>query len=121
TYMVGLNEQAGWRNGSLAGPPPTQEQMLRVLSSLTELRIRGEYSTTPDTGGLDNVILLAPSTNNAAILVLRGIGPQQLVAEWPASASGFRLQTANILSRADWTDVRSTPVIINGLTRLPPP
>jgi len=32
---------------------------MTVLSSLTDLLIRGEYINGPDTGGLDNVILNA--------------------------------------------------------------
>jgi hypothetical protein len=56
SYSIPLNETAGWLlEGS--GEAPTQDQMQRLLSALTGLRIRGEYRNGPDTGGLDNVVL----------------------------------------------------------------
>ena len=55
SYSVPLNE-AGWRN-TANNQPATQAQMLQVLSSLTALRIRGEYRSGADTGCLDNVAL----------------------------------------------------------------
>jgi hypothetical protein len=56
-YSVPLNESAGWMKTSLGGPAPTHEEMLAVLGSLTELRIRGEYDKLYDEGCLDNVVL----------------------------------------------------------------
>jgi len=114
-YKVALNELAGWRKGSLSGLPPTQAEMLSVLAGLTEVRIRGAYSALHATGGLDNVTLLAPLNSSAVILVLRRITGQQLMLEWPVTATGFRLQSARTLSSTGWADVSSTPAIINGL------
>lgn len=58
-FSVRLSASAGWRwNWNQV---PTSEQMQRVLSSPTRLDIRGEFRTGDDTGGLDNVRLLAPS------------------------------------------------------------
>jgi len=54
-YSVPLSE-TGWTN---VGMPVTQQVMMTVLSSLTDLLIRGEYINGPDTGGLDNVTLNA--------------------------------------------------------------
>lgn len=56
-YSILLNESAGWRVGNLAGAAPSALQMQTVLSSLTDLRIRGEFRTGADTGSLDNVFL----------------------------------------------------------------
>ncbi|MGH7598664.1 MAG: laminin B domain-containing protein [bacterium] len=59
SYSVSLIETAGWTKTTLTGPPPTQAEMLSVLSSLTKLQIRGEYSssTSGDRTDLDNVVL----------------------------------------------------------------
>jgi alkaline phosphatase D len=57
SYTALLSEFGGWKVGSLAGPAATQFQFQTVLSSLTRLRIRGEFITGPDNGDLDNVVL----------------------------------------------------------------
>ncbi len=56
-FEVLLREDAGWRLNSLNGPVPTGAEFRAVLANLTALRIRGEYFTGPDFGGLDNVVL----------------------------------------------------------------
>lgn len=67
-YSIGLTE-AGWKvSGSNAAV--TQAQMISVLSSVTAMRIRGEYRTGADTGGLDNVVLYAvPEPGCISVLV----------------------------------------------------
>lgn len=57
SYAITLTENGGWRKGTLNGPPPTKEEFLAVLSSLSMLRIRGEFIDGGDTSGLDNVVL----------------------------------------------------------------
>ncbi len=57
SFAVPIHESAGWRKDEVAGPAPTHQEMLNVLSSLTDLRIRGEYRVGPDSGCLDNVVL----------------------------------------------------------------
>jgi hypothetical protein len=115
SYKVLLDETAGWTKDSLSGPRPSQEEMLRALASLSDIRIRGEYSTAQDTGGLDNVSLLASPSNRGAVLVLRQISGRQFQLEWPVTATGFRLQTAASLSAPNWVDVTSAPTPINGM------
>ncbi len=56
-YEVPLREDAGWRLNSITGPVPTEAQFRKVLSTLSGLRIRGEYRALDDFGGLDNVVL----------------------------------------------------------------
>ncbi|MGB0384154.1 MAG: Ig-like domain-containing protein [Ardenticatenaceae bacterium] len=58
SYTVPLDETAGWKKDTLNGSAATQAEMLAVLSSLTTLRIRGEYAGGADTGDLDNVVLV---------------------------------------------------------------
>ena len=89
--------------------------MLRVLASLTDLRIRGEYTTLIDTDGLDNVMLLSPGTAVGAILKFRRLAQQQFTIEWPVAATGFRLQTANALLPSRWADTTILPTVVNGI------
>ncbi len=56
-FEVLLREDAGWRLNQLNGPAPTRDEFQSVLTNVTALRIRGEYRTGPDWGGLDNVWL----------------------------------------------------------------
>lgn len=57
-YTVKLDATNPWKintitNATLATP----EEILAVLSDITSLKIRGEYISGSDTGGLDNVLL----------------------------------------------------------------
>jgi len=52
-YAVVLDESGGW---VVSGRAPTREEMLQVLGSLEQLRIRGEFRSGADTGCLDEVL-----------------------------------------------------------------
>jgi hypothetical protein len=121
SYKVALTELAGWKKGSLSGPQPTQAEMLRALASLSDIRIRGQYSAVREIGGLDNVMLLAPPTNNAVLLTVRPISGQQFLLEWPGTGIGFQLQSATSLSAPNWADLTSPPGLSNGLNSLAVP
>ena len=69
SYIVPLVE-TNWINNA-TGLPPTQAQMLTVLSSLTTLRIMGEYSSDAgDSGYLDNVMLTTGTTTTTITIVV---------------------------------------------------
>jgi hypothetical protein len=70
SYSVLLTETSGWKVGSLSGSIPSQSQFSDVLSDITDIKIRGEYVSGPDTGGLDNVTVVP----ELASLVFIGIG-----------------------------------------------
>ncbi|MBP6964503.1 MAG: metallophosphoesterase [Armatimonadetes bacterium] len=55
-YTLPLNEYAGWVKAS-TGLAPTSGEFMAVLSSLTSLRIRGEYRSGADKAWLDNVAM----------------------------------------------------------------
>lgn len=55
-YDVPLIETAGWRLNNNNGPPATAAQMRAALADVVGLRIRGEYRSQDDFGGLDNVV-----------------------------------------------------------------
>jgi len=78
TYNIPLTE-SGWKNLS-NNQAATQSQFASVLSSLTQLRIRGEFITGPDNGDLDNVVLngavpfQVPEPGSLALLALGWLG-----------------------------------------------
>ncbi|WP_245565159.1 laminin B domain-containing protein [Spirosoma spitsbergense] len=51
-YSVKLDETAGWKKGKVKA---TKAELQQVLQNLTSLKIRGEFRSGPDRGGLDNV------------------------------------------------------------------
>ncbi|GAB3034345.1 laminin B domain-containing protein [Spirosoma pulveris] len=55
SYRIPLNEFSGWE---INHKKATKADIERVLSNLTEVRIRGEFKAREDTGGLDNVSIL---------------------------------------------------------------
>jgi hypothetical protein len=55
-YTVPLKAGPGWSKQS-DGTKPTRAEMREVLSTLEDLRIKGEYSYLRDTGSLDSVYL----------------------------------------------------------------
>lgn len=68
----------GWKVGTLSGANATDLQMQQVLAALTQLRIRAEYQTGPDTGLLDNVSMVPEPAAGAmlglGLLVLLAFG-----------------------------------------------
>jgi hypothetical protein len=69
TYGVTLTESVEWLN-SETDQPATQQELQDVLSNLTALRIRGEYSNlvSGDISGLDNVLLTDGSPRNSFVV-----------------------------------------------------
>ena len=58
SYSVTLDMSTLWKiDNIITGEIATSEQILAVLSNIISLKIRGEYVSGSDTGGLDNVIL----------------------------------------------------------------
>jgi len=56
-YDILLREDAGWRLNDLTGPVPTEAEFRAALANVTAFRIRGEYRSQADYGGLDNVVI----------------------------------------------------------------
>lgn len=55
-YEMPLRENAGWRLDDANGPTMDEAQFRFILSGITSIRIKGEYRSSADFGGLDNVI-----------------------------------------------------------------
>ena len=80
-YSVALDSSADWFVGNTAA---VQTEIATVLGSLTRLRIRGEYISGPDTGGLDNVSLTVVPLPASGLLM----GAALLVPLWRGRRSG---------------------------------
>ncbi len=57
SFSVTLSPDAGWKKTDVNGQAASREDLIKVLSELTDLKIRGEYITGPDIGSIDNVCL----------------------------------------------------------------
>ena len=76
SYKIPLSTAAGWYRLNMTDgwyhqkrsncAPASEDDLRRVLSNLTDLRIRGEYFGGSDSGRLDNV-RLAPPENDAVL------------------------------------------------------
>lgn len=71
-YSVRFNTTNLWKINNLFGEPATDAQILSVLSNISSLKIRGEYVSGSDTGGIDNVIL------QTGILAVNSFDPSTL-------------------------------------------
>lgn len=61
-YAIVIDEESVWLNGNYnSNDKATKSDIEAVLANITGLRIRGEYETGPDTGGMDNfeIVLLS--------------------------------------------------------------
>jgi hypothetical protein len=63
SYSVLLNDLSGWHVSTLAGPLATQAQIQTTLANISDLSIRAEYQTGPDTDSLDNVFLFSRASS----------------------------------------------------------
>jgi Laminin B (Domain IV) len=65
-FEVPLRESAGWRVGTLPGPPPTKEEFEQVLADVTTLKIRSEFRSGADTDDFDSVAIEGPECPSIA-------------------------------------------------------
>jgi hypothetical protein len=57
SFSILFSADAGWKKDSPAGSPASEDDLKKVLSKLTNLKIRGEFINGPDVGSIDNVCL----------------------------------------------------------------
>jgi hypothetical protein len=98
SYKVPLHEAWGWTKGTIEGAAATKAELLQVLSNVTALQIRGEFSSEADYGGLDNVAVLAPTP---PLLIRRGAG-NQVILRWPVNPPGFQPEYASDPRPPEW-------------------
>ena len=66
-FTASLTEAGGWRQGSLTGASVTAAQFQNTLSSLSALRIRGEFVNGGDRGDLDNAAIVPEPTSGVLL------------------------------------------------------
>jgi len=98
SYKVPLHEAWGWTKDTIDGPTATKAELLQVLSNVTMLKIRGEFSSEADFGGIDNVAVLAPTPP----LVIRRSSGNQIVLRWPVYPPGFQPEYSFDLLEPGW-------------------
>jgi len=107
SFKIPLDETVpGWSGNN---GPPSQLDMISVLSSLSDVRIRGRFLQTTNSVSLDNVGVVAYCTNNNFRLIVQKFGADRIVVQWPLSAVCLRLETTPSLLQPRWTPV-PTPV-----------
>jgi hypothetical protein len=84
TFYDILLHESGWNDKS-NNLPATQTQIQTVLANLQSLRIRGEYRSGADTGGIDSVVLTA-STGPTATPI-----PDMISSTFDADADGWTI------------------------------
>lgn len=58
SYSIPIQPGSGWLKGEYdSGVLASEAEIKDVLSNVTEFRIRGEFESGPDSGGLDRVII----------------------------------------------------------------
>ena len=115
SYSVWLNEQAGWWN-TAAGRPATQGEIITVLSTLTNLLIRGDYTLANGAGALDSVGLAMPSTSTGSwILEIQKTTAGGATLRWPALATGFQLEQSETIVSPNWSLVPLAPIVKDGM------
>ena len=107
TRSVSLSESGGWHLGTLSGPVPTRGEFFAVLSGLSALRIRGEFSYGDDTGYLDNVVLESGRIDTA-------IRVSQVEVCWNSvPGRNYQVQWRTDIEASIWTNL-GTPVLGTG-------
>lgn len=99
-----------------SGDRPTPEQFSAALSSLTQLEIRGEWTTAVDTDGIDNVIMnctpvILSGPSNAVACGLSEASTQ-VSLNWPVAYS-YRWQIEEPGSPGNWVTLSNEPVSLS--------
>lgn len=118
-YRIRLDEKSGWRLDSITGVAPTRSDFIEVLSAMTSVQIRGDYSTlNTDVTGLENVALFAGPASVGPALRITMLVSGAVAIEWPAETGARQLQTATSLPTTAWLDVPGEPQLTAGIFRI---
>jgi hypothetical protein len=87
-----------------------------VLSSFTNLLIRGDYTLANGSGALDSVGLVLPSTSTGQwkLEIQRSVAGEVRLS-WPALATGFQLEQSATIVSPNWSLVPGTPLVKDGM------
>lgn len=96
SYTIKLDETAGWRVGGTGGALATRADIIRALSNILELEIRGTYITTANyISGLDNVILEQKTLEIAPVVTALSATTGKTGDVITINGSGFNTSAAN--------------------------
>ncbi len=96
---------SAWRLGDMLGPIPTDAEFASVLLAVESLRIRGEYSSLVDTGGLDNVFLGSLTPCPADFNQDGGVDGSDISAFFEAWEAGESSADVNFDGGVDGSDI----------------
>ncbi len=92
SYNIPLTDLSGWHVSTLSGSLATQAQIITTLANITDLEIRAEYQTGPDTDSLDNVFLFSGQSSvpdAGATVLIFGLAISGLaLLRWKLSLNG---------------------------------
>jgi hypothetical protein len=115
-YRVKFDEKSGWRLDSTTGVPPTRSEFIEVLSAITSMQLRGDYSIlNTDVTALDKVALF---TSVRPTLRISPLVSNNLAIEWPVEFGAFRLESSPTVPNQVWLPVVTEPETTNGFYRV---
>jgi hypothetical protein len=109
TYRYSFNLQSDWMWVDSETPMDnlpraTREQISQVLANVTALRIRGEAIIGDDQGWLDNIRLVARTSDERPTLAIRKLG-ENIEITWPTAAIGYVLESSEVLPSSSWSSI----------------
>jgi hypothetical protein len=119
TFQVALRDDGGWRRPD--GSPVFPGELQAVLASLEALEIEGRFGAANDACDLDNVVFLAPCTDEPPPLRIELLSsPRGTVLTWPAKAGCYLLEATANLGSPNWTTNFTvlSSVLTNGWQRV---
>jgi len=100
-FSITLHEQSDWRLDTLQGDRPTTLELKSALSSLTSLRIRGEYIAGVDVASLDDVVFGASFGGVTNVLIRTAVE-----VAWPSQSNvWYQVQWASALDTNTWLNL----------------
>ena len=120
TFRVPLREEAGWQRAA-DGSPALSGELRYVLANLEALQIEGQFVAASDACDLDNVVFLAPCTDDPPPLRIElQSSPRGTVLSWPAEAGCYQLEATGNLGTPNWTTNFTvlSSVLTNGWQRM---
>lgn len=116
--LSGVNDLHCWLGKSLyagdAGLAASIDEFRIYAGAFTPAQITADFNAGPNT-----VVLPPPVQGSTTPKLSAGKAGNSLVLTWPASATGFSVQTTAALgSAASWTAVSATPVVTNNLNQV---
>jgi hypothetical protein len=119
--LSGVNDLHCWLGKSLyaadSGLAATIDEFRIYAGAFTPAQITADFNA-----GANTVVLPPPVQGSSAPKLTASKTGSNLLMTWPASATGFAVQTsASLGSSASWGPVSATPVLTNGLNEVTVP